>query len=297
MRREVKIGLVVGIVLILLGAWWMWPSSRPESPSPEEVRQALVPAEQPGEPIGQPVAAEAEPSTPAQERSQAEPSQPTIVEPAEVPEPEKKVAGTLLTATGATAEEAAQVGPTEVGGANVPLEAPAVPVVPPAVEQEMPAETPEPTAAPVESAAQQLPAEIGSQPLVHVVLPGESIAKIAERYYGSQKYADFLLKANPHVGDPRRMPVGTKLTIPPLPADLRTASPGESRAPGVASAVEAPERYRTYTVRKGDTFYSIAERLLGDASRWRELLRLNSRLVHGDPRNLRAGQVIKVPAK
>jgi nucleoid-associated protein YgaU len=50
-------------------------------------------------------------------------------------------------------------------------------------------------------------------------------------------------------------------------------------------------------VRAGDSFYSIARDVLGDASRWRELLELNSALVDGEPTNLRVGQVVQLPAE
>lgn len=49
---------------------------------------------------------------------------------------------------------------------------------------------------------------------------------------------------------------------------------------------------RTYTVRAGDTLNAIAARLLGSASRWQELARLNGLR---DPRRLRVGQVLRLP--
>jgi nucleoid-associated protein YgaU len=53
---------------------------------------------------------------------------------------------------------------------------------------------------------------------------------------------------------------------------------------------------RTYVVKAGDTFYDIAREVLGSASRWKELFELNRDLVHGDPKRLRAGQVLTLPA-
>lgn len=51
-------------------------------------------------------------------------------------------------------------------------------------------------------------------------------------------------------------------------------------------------RTRTYTVRSGDTLGAIAARLLGTASRWREIATLN-RLR--DPNRLTVGQRLRIP--
>ncbi len=53
-------------------------------------------------------------------------------------------------------------------------------------------------------------------------------------------------------------------------------------------------KYRLYTIHRGDTLQSIARKLLGKASRWQEIARLNN--IH-DPRNLTVGRKIRVPRK
>lgn len=50
----------------------------------------------------------------------------------------------------------------------------------------------------------------------------------------------------------------------------------------------------SYTVKPGDSLSSIAGRLLGDISKWREIWNLNSQIT--DPNRISIGQVIKVPA-
>jgi nucleoid-associated protein YgaU len=50
----------------------------------------------------------------------------------------------------------------------------------------------------------------------------------------------------------------------------------------------------TYTVQKGDTLWSIAQKHLGDGKRWREIVELNPGL---EPSKLKVGQVIILPAK
>lgn len=49
---------------------------------------------------------------------------------------------------------------------------------------------------------------------------------------------------------------------------------------------------RTYTVRRGDTLSSIAARELGSASKWSKIADLNN---IRDPKNLRVGQVLRLP--
>lgn len=51
----------------------------------------------------------------------------------------------------------------------------------------------------------------------------------------------------------------------------------------------------THTVRPGDTLFAIAQRTLGDGHRWRELVAANAVTVK-DPRRLRVGQVLRLPA-
>ncbi|MFE4671408.1 LysM peptidoglycan-binding domain-containing protein [Streptomyces sp. NPDC056723] len=50
----------------------------------------------------------------------------------------------------------------------------------------------------------------------------------------------------------------------------------------------------TYTVRKGDTLWSIAASKLGDGGRWAEIAKLNS-LKNAD--DISVGQTLKLPKK
>ncbi|GGZ80221.1 N-acetylmuramoyl-L-alanine amidase [Streptomyces echinoruber] len=56
----------------------------------------------------------------------------------------------------------------------------------------------------------------------------------------------------------------------------------------------SPGQARTYTVRSGDTLWSIAASQLGDGNRWREIAALNHLQ---DPDDLSVGQTLKLPAK
>jgi nucleoid-associated protein YgaU len=147
----------------------------------------------------------------------------------------------------------------------------------------------------------------------HRVQPGDTLSSLAQAYYGSTKYAQFLRENNPDISVPDRLAVGTIVRIPPRaeertpdaakpsvaekPAVEKPATdkPTTEKATGAKPSGESAGGRRTYTVKAGDSFYSIAKDVLGDASRWKELYELNKASVNGDPTHLRIGQVVVLP--
>lgn len=129
----------------------------------------------------------------------------------------------------------------------------------------------------------------------HRVQPGDSLASLAQTYYGNAKYAKFLAESNPEISDPARLALGATVKIPPLPQDIdtriATAAPEKATPTSTGSATGK----RTYKVKSGDSFYKIAKEQLGNAERWKELLDLNKTLVHGDPTQLQPGQTLVLP--
>ncbi|MHC4695382.1 MAG: LysM peptidoglycan-binding domain-containing protein [Planctomycetota bacterium] len=128
----------------------------------------------------------------------------------------------------------------------------------------------------------------------HRIQTGDTFASLAVAYYGHEKYTQFLMDANPQIGDPRRLRIGASIKIPPAPpAETPSASKGQRRLAAVAGGDAAGRR--TYRVEPGDSFYSIARKVLADASRWEEVFALNNNLVKGDPKKLQVGQVLVLP--
>lgn len=55
---------------------------------------------------------------------------------------------------------------------------------------------------------------------------------------------------------------------------------------------------KTYTVVSGDNLWTIAQRLLGDGSRWKEIYTYNNNksIIGGNPKLIRPGQVLSIPS-
>lgn len=124
----------------------------------------------------------------------------------------------------------------------------------------------------------------------HRVVEGDTISLIAGQYYGSSAYTQFLVGSNPQLANPDQLRIGEIINIPPRPAAQTSTT---RRKPKDAAAKAASGR--EYRVKSGDSFYKIARDVLGDSTRWRELYELNKRLVDNDPTRLQVDQVIILP--
>jgi|GEM_PF-3410957 len=140
------------------------------------------------------------------------------------------------------------------------------------------------------------------EPKVHVVQPGETIAKIAKGYFPSAvtKGTDAILRANPTV-DPMRMRTGTKLTIPVM-AGATPANGGTLPASDVA--IERPPAPTnsitpggTYTTKKGESLASISRRAYrGREDRWQDLWLANYDALDAESlEKLPGGIRLKIP--
>ena len=121
---------------------------------------------------------------------------------------------------------------------------------------------------------------------LHTVARGEVLGTISQQYYGTTRYWKMIQDANNVY--PHELQVGQRLIIPGLPDDERVVA--RSTGSRVAD-VSLEDGQRSYTVKRGDNYYVIAQRELGDASRFKELERLNGI----DPYELDVGDVIVLP--
>lgn len=152
-------------------------------------------------------------------------------------------------------------------------------------------------------------------PKQHKIVSGDTLIGLAFAYYEDTSRVDAILAANPQIKNPRGLKIGQVVTIPAPSGEqappTRTAAAPRSESSGLVTLTgrTAPPRetsttdstvksaaVRTYTVQEGDTFYSIAARLYGNGNKWRMLYDANKSTVKNDPKRLRTGMTLTVPA-
>lgn len=235
MRSDLKIGMVLGILLVvgvLVVVVYRQQPSEPETVPitvPEDVTPTVT---APAEPVEEEVVVEPErprePVAPVVEVITPPTPTPTIPEVMPVPTTEPE------------SEDIAEVVAPKpiIEDLTIPAIKPEAPIIPPsAVIPEPPAEEPLPfapepelgdaagttielpTSAPepdLPFAPEPMPTATATQERVHVVQKGDSLYSLAQRYYGNGKYWRVILEANGDViEDPDALKLGWELTIPP----------------------------------------------------------------------------------
>ena len=103
------------------------------------------------------------------------------------------------------------------------------------------------------------------------------------------------MQPEPAVAEPSAAPEPD----PPLPETVDTEADRGSYHAGTDAPPQAPPPVGTppagtYTIQRGDTLMAIAAHFYGNASQWSVIAQANPEV---DPRRLRVGQVIKLPAR
>lgn len=141
--------------------------------------------------------------------------------------------------------------------------------------------------------------------LRYVVVSGDSLSKIAARYYGveSHRHIDAIFNANRKVlSNPDTLKVGMVLRLPGVGKSSESDQPQVYKKKthrtknSSAKRSQPKQTYRWYQIKKNDRYASIAREQLGDANRWRELYELN-RKKFPDPQRIREGVRIKIPTR
>lgn len=123
----------------------------------------------------------------------------------------------------------------------------------------------------------------------YTVAAGDTLGAIAQDQLGGVAHTQALMAANPGV-DPARMSVGTVLVLPDVGSGPVASAARTQAAP---KAAPASSDLGSYVVQEGDSLWKIADRALGDGSRFKDIERVNPDL---DPDRLRVGQRIQLPA-
>lgn len=193
----------------------------------------------------------------------------------------------------------------EVPGAMTP------PVTPPLDDASRTAVDPLNRVAPIAPPTPVVP-DVRTDVRTVTVQKGDTLGGIAKRELGNAQLWPEIVKANPTV-DPKRLKVGTVLTMPnlgaaakspeiaPLPVANVPAPGGGVAPPAPVPAVvpvvltpPAPAADRIYVVQAGDTLSDIARRELGSASKYRLIADANQDTLKGSD-VLRAGVKLRIP--
>jgi nucleoid-associated protein YgaU len=240
------------------------------------------------------------------------------VEPAMQPLP-SQLPGFEPTKTPPAVSVATTPAPTQAptNGANAPTAAPAPSMpapVPAAVATTQPtaaqpAHAPvngAPAAAPVATQPVAKPTTVASnppaapapkaaaKPTTYTVKAGDNFSSIWRGLTGSERGWESLEAANPGV-DSNRLKIGQVLKVP----DFSVASAGNGKAPAAAATttVATEGTPGTYTVVEGDTLSHISSKVFGDSKHWKAIYEANKDAIGPDPRVLKIGQVLQIPAK
>ncbi|MED6334539.1 MAG: LysM domain-containing protein [Planctomycetota bacterium] len=157
-----------------------------------------------------------------------------------------------------------------------------------------------PVKAPVAEPAPR-PQEVAVEPqeTVYLVKAGDTLSEIAQATLGSARRWHEIVELNPGVG-PASLRVGAILRLPEVVGPISASTPAPTPAPAPARVahtrvdplLDVPASDRTHIVAPGEVLSVIAQRELGSARRWREIVDFNPGL---DPDRLKVGTVLALP--
>ena len=164
------------------------------------------------------------------------------------------------------------------GKPSTPPTAPATP--PPAAPQPARPSTPAPVSP-------------GPRPTTYTIQAGDTFSAIAQKLYGDGARWTAIAKANPLV-DPIRLKVGQVIKLPDLAAqDQERAEQFEQ----MRREVSVPSgEAQTVIVEPGDNLSTIAQRVYGKASQWKQIYEANKDQLES-PDELKVGMKLKIPAR
>lgn len=148
----------------------------------------------------------------------------------------------------------------------------------------------------------------------YVVKDGDNLGSIAKSVYGNERGNKHIAVTSIYhanrltLSSPDDLKVGQQLIIPVIALSSRTRTAEEtSDQPGVAERVRTfadknfkaikkavTSNRKVYIVQPGDSLWNIAQKTLGDGSRYNEILRANSRIID-DEESISVGMKLKIP--
>ncbi len=324
MRNDVKIGIAVGVVVIVIGLiWFVFLPNKPgeeEAPATTEEPLPGYGMESPEEPTGE--TAVEQPAEPPQDESTTEL---TVLD-------ESTVEVSVIVDVQPSPSDNAQGGVIDVAGSEGVSElAEAAPVseLPRHDPEAGPALTSSPLAGtgrtgrwgrrpPSDTAGEQQPSDLATMPATaggghiggavgpagdrtpstgaattYTVVAGDSFWRIAEQLYGDGSKYPLIRDANPSV-DPNVLRPGMRLVIPPAPAPQPPSTLASESATGEQQLpAGAPAGSTTYVVQQNDSYWKIALAEYGNGL-YHYVLQEANGIAAG---SLRPGMVLIIPPK
>ncbi|MEA3226531.1 MAG: LysM peptidoglycan-binding domain-containing protein [Planctomycetota bacterium] len=155
-------------------------------------------------------------------------------------------------------------------------------------------------------------------PKVYVVSDGDTLASIAKKFYGSEegnKHANIvrIFEANrKSLKSIDQVVAGHKILVPPLRAPKSAQKKTEStlassffeEAKSIGRRLLSGDKPKPkakpgtqYVVQDGDYLWRVAARQLGDATRYKEIVKLNPGVLKNENATLKIGMQLNLPAQ
>lgn len=130
----------------------------------------------------------------------------------------------------------------------------------------------------------------------HVVKAGDTLYALSKSYYGNPNKWKLILDANRQkLGGSNRIVIGQRLIIPGDAASGKPRDTGHyTLRSDTRSAKTKISGINTYTIKKGDTLYSIAVSHYKDGNRWKQIFNANRDVIQNS-NVIPAGKVIVIP--
>lgn len=131
----------------------------------------------------------------------------------------------------------------------------------------------------------------------YTVKAGDTLTSIAAAQLGGAKYQTLIAKLNPTV-DPNKLRLGQVLNMPPKPSTAVTPVAGGTTPPtpailGITTTRPAGETTgRSYTVQVGDTLHGLSEKFYGSTKYWPTIVAANPNVKNN---TIIAGQTLVIP--
>ncbi len=131
----------------------------------------------------------------------------------------------------------------------------------------------------------------GAAPRTHKVAKGEDYSKIAKMVYGDSKYYLKIEEANPNL-DATKLKPGTVINLPDLAAVKGKSSSDTSAAVTASDKKIGDNEYRVVS---NDSLYKIAMKKYGSSSMADAIYEANKSTIGDDPAKLKIDMVLKLP--